>query len=83
MKPVEQKEILARLQEFKRENGAAYHILKLGVFGSVARDEANENGDIDIVVELEKPKMFDLVGIKQDLKLFSTVPWMLCGCGKI
>ncbi len=68
MKTVDRKEILSRLLEFKRENAAAYHILRLGVFGSVARNETAESGDIDIVVELEKPKMFDLVGIKQDLE---------------
>ncbi|MCU0289615.1 MAG: nucleotidyltransferase domain-containing protein [Acidobacteria bacterium] len=28
----------------------------------------NESSDIDIVVELEKPKLFDLIGIKQDLE---------------
>lgn len=31
----------------------------LSIFGSVARDEANSNSDIDILVELEPPFTFD------------------------
>jgi predicted nucleotidyltransferase len=61
-------EVLAYLGKFKEKNRKKYHIVKLGLFGSLARDEMNEDSDIDIVVELEKPKMFDLVGIKQELE---------------
>lgn len=60
--------VLSYLVEFKKKNKEKYHIVKLGLFGSLTRDEENEESDIDVVVELEKPKMFDLVGIKQDLE---------------
>jgi predicted nucleotidyltransferase len=60
--------VLSYLEEFKEKNRKKYHIVKLGLFGSFTRDEMNEDSDIDIVVELEKPKMFDLIGIKQDLE---------------
>jgi predicted nucleotidyltransferase len=61
-------EVLSYLGKFKENNRKKYHIVKLGLFGSVARDEVNEASDIDIAVELEKPRMFDIIGIKQDLE---------------
>ena len=39
---------------FERE----YGVLKLGVFGSYAKDQARENSDIDIAVELKKEHKF-------------------------
>jgi predicted nucleotidyltransferase len=66
--------VITYLEEFKRKNMKKYHILKLGLFGSFSRNEMNEHSDIDIVVELEKPKMFDVIGIKQDLEEAFTCP---------
>ncbi len=40
----------------------------LGVFGSAARDEMTDSSDVDVVVEILKPDLFTLVGIKQDLE---------------
>ena len=39
----------------------------MGLFGSVARGEASSNSDIDIVVELDKPSLLNLIAIQQDL----------------
>ena len=49
-------------------NSKKYSIEKIGFFGSVSRDEMNENSDIDVVVELTEPDLFSLIGIKQDLE---------------
>ena len=38
------------------------------LFGSYARHKAREGSDIDIVVELEKPDLFYLIGIKQTIE---------------
>ena len=46
---------------FKKE----FKIKRIGIFGSYARGEAQEQSDIDVVVELEKPDLFYMVGIKQ------------------
>lgn len=46
-------EILATLREYKRTNADKYGILELGVFGSVARDEAGEDSDVDVVTRTE------------------------------
>ncbi len=38
------------------------------MFGSIASDEHSNQSDLDIVVELSEPKMFDLIGIKQEIE---------------
>ncbi len=58
---------LARLRELKREE---FGIRRIGVFGSVARDEITEASDVDVVVELEEPDLFALIGIKQELERY-------------
>ena len=61
-------EILRILREFKRDYAAKYGILELGVFGSVARNTAGEQSDVDICVKTETPNPFLLVHIKQELE---------------
>jgi predicted nucleotidyltransferase len=61
-------DIIRVLKRFKRLNADRYNIVKLGLFGSGARDKCGEESDIDVVVVLSKPDMFNLVGIKQDLE---------------
>ncbi|MFH1428620.1 MAG: nucleotidyltransferase domain-containing protein [Candidatus Margulisiibacteriota bacterium] len=65
---MDKKEIIHYLQEFKRKTWQQYHIQKIGLFGSVARDEASDNSDIDIVVEIMEPDLFILADIKTDLE---------------
>ena len=61
-------EIVLSLRQFKERNKAKYSILKIGLFGSTARDEMTKRSDIDVVVELTEPDLFSLIGIKQDLE---------------
>ncbi len=42
-----------------------YGVVRIGLFGSYARGESIAESDIDIVVELKKPDLFYLIGIKQ------------------
>jgi len=65
---VERNEIIRALRGFMELNKERYEIIRIGVFGSAARDNMNEQSDIDVVVELDKPDLFYLVGIKQDLE---------------
>lgn len=45
-----------------------YHIKRLGVFGSVAKNEANKNSDVDILVEFKSPiGFFDFIRLENDL----------------
>jgi predicted nucleotidyltransferase len=61
-------EIILSLSRFREKYHTKYNIIKIGVFGSVARDSMNDKSDIDIVVDLGRPDFFDLVGIKQLLE---------------
>jgi predicted nucleotidyltransferase len=61
--------ILEKLKNYKQEFERKYGIKKIGVFGSVARNEANENSDIDIVIEMSEPDMFFAVHIKEILEI--------------
>jgi uncharacterized protein len=45
----------------------SYGVTKLGIFGSIARNEANETSDVDVVVEMKKPDLFYIVHIKEEL----------------
>jgi predicted nucleotidyltransferase len=57
--------VLARFRELKRNE---FGIVRIGVFGSVARDEMADTSDVDVVVELARPDLLALVGIKQELE---------------
>lgn len=61
-------DILSLLRQYKRRNHNKYGIVNIGLFGSAARRAINDQSDIDIVVELEDPDMFNLISIKQDLE---------------
>ena len=61
-------EVLQTLLRYRQRKQDDYKILKLGIFGSVARDQFTDKSDVDVVVELAYPDLFILVGIKQDLE---------------
>jgi len=56
------------LRRFKEAYQKKYNIVKIGVFGSAAKDCMNDKSDIDIVVNLEKPDFLALISIKQALE---------------
>ncbi|MGA1839656.1 MAG: nucleotidyltransferase family protein [bacterium] len=61
-------EIIQFLKKFKGKNKNKYHIKSIGIFGSAAKNKANDNSDIDIVDKPTKQDLFELIGIKQDLE---------------
>jgi hypothetical protein len=58
----------AMLKAFKEQYGEQYHLRALGYFGSYARNEADENSDVDIVFDTDAPNLFSTVVMKQDLE---------------
>jgi predicted nucleotidyltransferase len=51
------------------EIAARYGVSNIRVFGSVARGDADENSDVDLLIEMEKEKsLFDLIGFKNQLQ---------------
>jgi len=61
-------EIILFLRNFKESTGDKYSIKKIGFFGSAARDSMSKESDIDVVVDLEDPNLFNLIGIKLELE---------------
>ena len=61
-------DFLEILREYKNKSEYKTNIKKIGIFGSVAKDGFSESSDIDVFVVLNNIKMFDLIGIKQDLE---------------
>jgi len=56
--------ILKKIQQLKRKLATKYHVNSIGVFGSVIRNEATPESDIDVLVEFsEKADLLDLVGL--------------------
>jgi hypothetical protein len=47
-----------------------YPIKTIGVFGSIARGDFNENSDVDILVELEKPVGIEFIDLANELEAF-------------
>jgi uncharacterized protein len=72
--PVDRNIVVNIISQFKAENLDRYGIKKLGIFGSMALDSTGPANDVDIVVELKKPDMFCLIGIKQDLEALLNMP---------
>ena len=62
-------EYLSLLREYMRKNAAKYGISRMGIFGSVARGEQHEGSDVDICVEIDRPSIFTLVHIKEELEM--------------
>jgi len=61
-------EILRVLAQFRDRRAKEFGITRIGIFGSLARGEATDASDVDVVVELERPDLLLLVGIKQELE---------------
>ncbi len=60
--------ILNLLAQYKKRNRNRYGIENIGIFGSFARNEANDSSDIDICIQTKTPDMFAIVHIKEDLQ---------------
>ena len=61
-------EYIALLRKYMAENAHKYGIVRMGIFGSVARGEQTENSDVDVCVEGQLHGVFALAGIKQELE---------------
>jgi len=62
------------LQRFKQEYGDEYGIVRMGIFGSVARDEHTEESDVDVLVEAPVLSLFSRISIKYQLEKMMGVP---------
>ena len=63
------KDCITKLAAFKEESGKQFGITKIGIFGSVAREENTEDSDLDIVVEVEQPTLSLMYELRERLKV--------------
>ena len=63
-----QKAVLKTLARCKPMLQEKYDVTRLGVFGSVARGEAKEDSDVDIVIQMTRPNLFVAANIKEELE---------------
>ena len=61
-------QVLYELTRFRRNRHDEFGIVRIGVFGSTARGQITDESDVDVVVEMAKPDLLLLVGIKQELE---------------
>ena len=73
-------EYIALLRKYMAENAHKYGIVRMGIFGSVARGEQTENSDVDVCVEGQLHGFFALAGIKQELEELLAAKWILYAC---
>lgn len=59
---------ISLLRKYLSTKADAYGITKIGIFGSVARNEQTEDSDVDVCVEMKKPDLFTMVHIKEELQ---------------
>jgi predicted nucleotidyltransferase len=62
------KEYIDIVKSYKEQHAAKYGILRMGIFGSVARREQTEESDLDVCVELTKPSFSAMFHIQDDLE---------------
>ena len=62
-------EIINFLSENNKYLKEKYHVTKIGLFGSFARDEQTSESDVDILIELEKniENTYDITRLMKDL----------------
>ena len=60
-------EILQILREHKSAFAARFGVKSIGIFGSIAKDRATENSDIDIFAEMP-PKFDPVVRLEAELE---------------
>lgn len=61
-------EIVSVLQDFKKQYSAQFGIQSLGIFSSMARGEARNDSDVDIVVKIDPPNLITLSRIRLEIE---------------
>jgi predicted nucleotidyltransferase len=63
-------DVLRILHEKRGELSEKYGVKSLALFGSVARDEARPDSDVDLLVEFDQPVgLFTFIGLQQFLEI--------------
>ena len=66
---MKQKDVLRLLISHKGELHRQFNVKSLAIFGSVARDEATDSSDVDLLVEFHRPTgYFGLIALQDRLE---------------
>jgi predicted nucleotidyltransferase len=60
--------VISALKEIAPILFEKYGVTRIGIFGSVARDDASQQSDVDIVYEMSRPNLFTVVHLKEELE---------------
>jgi predicted nucleotidyltransferase len=61
-------EVIQKLQESLPGLREAYGVKRIGLFGSIARDEQRPDSDVDLVIEFERPIGLQFVELSENLE---------------
>ncbi|TGM12559.1 toxin-antitoxin system toxin subunit [Leptospira selangorensis] len=64
MKIETKQELIEELTKIKPILNNDFGVLKIGIFGSFAKDTVNSNSDVDLLVEMKSPDFDSFVGLK-------------------
>lgn len=62
------------LSQYKQAHAMQYGIVRMGIFGSVARGEQRADSDVDVVIEGEAQTLFTVACIKRELEELFGLP---------
>jgi predicted nucleotidyltransferase len=66
--PLTAEAVLHRLRLHQSDWRRRFHVVELGLFGSVARGDARPDSDLDVWVQLDPLTPYALVHLKQELE---------------
>ncbi len=61
-------EILSYLRQSRERFAQLYSVRRIGIFGSIARGEAREGSDLDVLVEMSEPTFDRYMDLKFELE---------------
>jgi predicted nucleotidyltransferase len=73
-KTLTRENVLYILSQHKSSFVKRFGITRLGAFGSVMRSDSFVYNDVDIVIEMQKPDLFFMVHIKEELEAALSCP---------
>ena len=65
---MEKEDIIRYLASKKKDFEQEFGVTRIGIFGSYAKNREREDSDLDVVVEMNKPDLLAMVGVKQAIE---------------
>lgn len=61
--------ILNDLRQLKPELSTRFYVDRIGLFGSITRNDFNDNSDIDVIVDFNKPVGVEFIDLADFLEM--------------